>query len=101
MRQSAIQALDLLKVEADNVQNNGKSSQAWSGLGATLGAVITGTAGGLLVSKATRDIQASNLSTAEKAAYEEWMNSVGKHLKCYIGTMEAGDYGDIISVGLE
>ena len=99
--QSAENALDLLEAEVASAVQNGKSSQTWSGLGATLGSVATAVAGGLLVSKATRDIQASSLSAAEKAAYEEWMNSVGKHLHCYIGTMEAGDYGDIISVGLE
>ena len=28
------------------------------------------------------------------------MNNVGKHIKCYIGTEEAGEYGDILSVSV-
>ncbi len=101
LKSSALRALDLLESESNSVQTSGKSSNAWSGLGATLGAAVTGAAGGFLVWKATRDIQQSTLSAAEKEAYEEWMDDIGRHIKCYIGTMEAGDYGDIISVGLE
>ena len=101
LKSSALRALDLLESESNSVQTSGKSSNAWSGLGATLGAAVTGAAGGFLVWKATRDIQQSTLSAAEKEAYEEWMDAIGRHIKCYIGTLEAGDYGDIISVGLE
>ena len=63
--------------------------------------IALGTGGALLVNKATRDIQNSELSAAEKAAYEEWMNSVGRHVSCYIGADEAGNYGDVITTSLE
>ncbi len=95
----AITDLDLLKAECENGASKTTAKNQW--LGPTLGAVVTGAAGGFLVNKATRDIQASNLSAAEKAAYEEWMNNVGNHIKCYIGTDEAGEYGDILSVSMD
>ena len=95
----AINALGVLKTACENTDSSSEAKNQW--LAPTLGAVVTGVAGGLLVNKATRDIQASNLSAAEKAAYEEWMNNVGKHIKCYIGTDEAGQYGDILSVSME
>ena len=91
--------LSLLKAECESADGTTESKNQW--LAPTLGAVLTGAAGGFLVNKATRDIQASNLSSAEKAAYEEWMNNVGKHIKCYIGPDEAGEYGDILSVTME
>ena len=96
---NAVSALDVLKTACENADGTTESKNQW--LAPTLGAVLTGAAGGFLVNKATRDIQASNLSSAEKAAYEEWMNNVGKHIKCYIGPDEAGEYGDILSVTME
>ena len=63
--------------------------------------IALGTAGGLLVNKATQDIQDSELSAAQKEAYEDWMNKVGRHISCYIGGDEAGSFGDVISTSLE
>ena len=94
----AVSALNLLRTECQNAKNS-DNNLSW--LGPTIGAVTTGALGGFLLNKATRDIQASNLSDAEKAAYEEWMDNVGRHIKCYIGTDEAGEYGDIISVSMD
>ena len=62
---------------------------------------VTALVGGALVYKATRDIQDSNLDAEQKAAIEEWMNNVGRHINCYIGGDEAGSYGDIITTSLE
>ena len=98
---AAKSALDVLKSECENgteTSGGNKVKLNWWTLGGT---AALGAAGGFLVNRATRDIQASRLSAAEKAAYEEWMNNVGKHLKCYIGTDEAGQYGDILSVSME
>ena len=66
-----------------------------------LSTVAMGTAGALLVNRATRDFQDSELDAAQRAAYEEWMNNVGRHITCYIGGDEAGNYGDIITTTLE
>lgn len=65
------------------------------------GAAVVGTAGTLIVNRLTKDIQDANLDSAKKAAYNEWMDNVGKHIHCYIGGDEAGQYGDIITTSME
>ena len=62
---------------------------------------VSAIVGGATVWKATRDIQDANLTAAQKAAYNEWMSNVGRHITCYIGGDEAGSYGDVISTSLE
>lgn len=78
---------------------SGAQSKTW--IGSTVGAAAVGTAGAFLLNRATRDIQDSNMDAAQKAAYNEWMNSVGKHISCYVGGDEAGTYGDIITTSIE
>ena len=97
-KKSAITALDDLQVALNAVDGEEKEKKDLTPVWSALGTVVLGTAGGLLVNKATRDIQQSNLDAAEKAAYEEFMNKVGSHIKCYIGAEEAGQYGDILSL---
>lgn len=97
-------ALTTIKNQCQLIKDNGAETKkgknnAW--VGSTIGAVTTGLAGGFLVNKITKDIQDSNLDSAQKAAYEEWMNNVGKHIQCYIGGDEAGEYGDIITTSIE
>ena len=58
-------------------------------------------AGGLIVNRLTKDIQKTQLDEAKRAAYEEWMNEVGNHIQCYIGSDEVGTYGDVIGTTLE
>ena len=80
-------------------KKSGVQSKTW--IGSTVGAVAVGTAGAFLLNRATRDIQDSDMDAAQKAAYNEWMNSVGKHISCYVGGDEAGTYGDIITTSIE
>ena len=100
-KKSAITALDDLQVALNAVDGEEKEKKDLTPVWSALGTVVLGTAGGLLVNKATRDIQQSNLDAAEKDAYEEFMNKVGSHIKCYIGAEEAGQYGDMLSITLQ
>lgn len=84
-----------------SISGNKSSAQSKTWIGSTVGAVAVGTAGAFLLNRATRDIQDSNMDAAQKAAYNEWMNSVGKHISCYVGGDEAGTYGDIITTSIE
>ena len=93
--------MSALKTEIDAADGNSDSGGAPAWLGPTLGAAVTGAAGATILTLATRDIQNANLSAEQKQIYEDWMNNVGRHLKCYIGADEAGEYGDIISVSME
>ena len=93
-------ALDGLKTaieSSDSKSDSGKHS--W--VAPTVGAVVTGAASATILTYAMRDIQNANLSAEQKQIYEDWMNNVGRHLKCYIGVDEAGEYGDIISVSMD
>ncbi len=95
-------ALDDLIAECEYMtEDNQTKNKGKRVLGASLGAALTGAAGGLTVYYATKDIQESNLTAEQKTAYEEWMNSIGKHIYCYIGGEEAGTYGDMITTSLE
>lgn len=84
-----------------SISGNKSGAQSKTWIGSTVGAVAVGTAGAFLLNRATRDIQDSNMDAAQKAAYNEWMNSVGKHISCYVGGDEAGTYGDIITTSIE
>ena len=107
--QEPVQAKDVIVKEVASIKNSCESMTAEeyvsndnkNGWITAVSTVALGTAGGILVNKATRDIQASELDAAQKAAYEEWMNNVGRHITCFIGGDEAGSYGDIISTSLE
>lgn len=91
------------QLQSDKASTSGNKSgaQGKTWIGSTVGAAVVGTAGAFLLNRATRDIQDSNMDAAQKAAYNEWMNSVGKHISCYVGGDEAGTYGDIITTSIE
>ncbi len=97
--ETAIRNLETLCERVDDE----KSDKDNSGKGWITGVstVAMGTAGALLINKATRDIQQTNLDKAQREAYDEWMNAIGRHINCYIGAEEAGQYGDIVSTSLE
>ena len=102
LRNTAVNRLNSLKTECENSSDSNNGDTWWSrNGGALVGSVVTAAAGGVLVNRATRDIQKANLSKAEQEAYDKFMNDVGNHIKCYIGTQEVGQYGDIISVSME
>ena len=83
-----------------NTSTNTGNERSYWGITAGTAAVST-LIGGWTVWKATKDIQNSELDAEQKAAYEEWMKNVGRHITCYIGGDEAGSYGDVISTSLE
>ena len=80
-------------------EDEGSDKNSW--IGGAVGSVVGSVAGGILVNKLVGDIQKSSLDSAQKAAYEEWMNNVGRHINCYVGGDEAGEYGDIITTSIE
>ena len=102
LRNTAVNRLNSLKTECENSSDSNNGGTWWSRNGGTLvGSLVTAGAGGVLVNRATRDIQKANLSKAAQEAYDKFMNDVGNHIKCYIGLDAAGQYGDIISVSME
>jgi len=61
------------------------------------GAGLTGAIGGVTTAQILKEQNRTNF-TAEQ---QEWMNNIGRHITCYIGGDEAGNYGDIITTSLE
>ena len=57
--------------------------------------------GGFAAYKLAESIQSTNLSDAEREAYETFMREVGDHIYCFIGADEAGTYGDLIEISVE
>jgi hypothetical protein len=88
-------------VDTDTDKADAKKENRKRSLINMAGAAVVGTAGTLIVNRLTKDIQDANLDSAKKAAYNEWMDNVGKHIHCYIGGDEAGQYGDIITTSME
>ncbi|MDR0741325.1 MAG: hypothetical protein LBF28_00945 [Rickettsiales bacterium] len=82
---------------APNLAKSDKSKTKTNLIGAGIGAV----AGGVLGYTITKSVQDAKAESAEAKAKEEWMNEVGGHIRCYIGSDEVGEYSDIISTEME
>jgi len=64
-------------------------------------AVLGAGAAGYGAYKLAESIQSTNLSDAEREAYETFMREVSEHIYCFIGADEAGTYGDLIEISVE
>lgn len=79
-----------------------KGSNGWTrGGGAALGAIGLGAAGTLATYYITKAAQDANLTAAEQAAYDEFMESVGSKIRCVIGPDEVGSFGQFIPTSFE
>ena len=95
-------ALEELETECNALKDKGVTKEAKkTGWIAPVATGVMTLAGGALAYKATYDIQKSDLDAQQKAAMEEWMNKIGRHISCYIGGDDAGNYGDVITTTLE
>lgn len=75
-----------------------KDSKKWvAPVAGAAGAVVTG----LLGMGITKSVLSSKYAGAENEAVAAWMNEIGEHIQCYLGTEELGSYGDIISFTVE
>ena len=89
-----------LKDQCELWTDQGASSSS-KALGTGIGTVVGGTLGGVLTYQAVKSVQNAKLDAKERAAYDEFMDQVGRHIKCYIGSDEAGEYGDTITTSLD
>ena len=79
-------------------QNNGsKSKGTWKTVGTAVGAL----AGGAIAYQVAKTTKEASYDSAANAAVNEWMNEVGDHIQCFIGTEELGSYGDTIAFTVE
>ncbi|MBR3148374.1 MAG: hypothetical protein IKF41_03480 [Alphaproteobacteria bacterium] len=56
---------------------------------------------GLLGFGITKSVLNAKYDSAESEAVAAWMNEIGEHIQCYLGTEELGSYGDVISFTVE
>ena len=81
---------DLQSACSDAKADEGDSSFGINAAGAgTL--AIAATAAGWAI---TKNVLESKQENIKNEAAQQWMNEVGDHIQCYIGTEEAGSYGD-------
>lgn len=94
-------AVTALQTECGNWDDKGASAQKTKSISTAIGTGVGAIAGGVLAYQATKSVQESKLDKVEQAAYDEWMNEVGNHIRCFVGGDEVGQYGDIISTSME
>jgi uncharacterized protein YcfJ len=96
--------LDSIKDQCDSAANviNNRASESQKAektkmIGTAVGAVAGGVGGYFLTAEITKSAQKANAEGAQK----QWLDEVGKHIRCYIGADEVGEFGDIVSTSLE
>ena len=94
-------AVTALQAECGKWDDKGTSAQKTKSISTAIGTGVGAIAGGVLAYQATKSVQESKLDKVEQAAYDEWMNEVGNHIRCFVGGDEVGQYGDIISTSME
>ena len=100
--QALAQACDDLSKMSDATLRETQDKNFWNNGGGRAmvdltGAGLVGAAGGVTTAQILKEQNRTNF-TAEQ---QEWMNKVGRHITCYIGGDEAGNYGDVITTSLE
>ena len=83
--------------QKDIDESEAKKKRTAAALGAGVGAVGTG----LLAWGVTKSIQDAELDKAQQAAIQEFMDTVGSKIRCFIGAEEVGAYGDVIQTSME
>ena len=84
--------------DEDDIEDaEAKKKRTAAAIGAGVGAVGTG----LLAWGVTKSIQNAELDKAQQAAIQEFMDTVGSKIRCFIGADEVGAYGDVIQTKME
>jgi len=63
--------------------------------------IATTLAGGALGAGITASVLKQKKENIRNEAAQKWMDEVGEHIQCYIGTDEVGTYGDVVSIELD
>ena len=63
--------------------------------------LTTGIAAGGLGAGITASVLKANKENIKNEAAQQWMDEIGEHIQCYIGTEELGTYGDVVSIELD
>ncbi len=104
-RNAATSAMTMLKTQCEVKGNEDEDEEdkSWwqkSG-GAVVGSAVGAIAGGVLANKVVGSIQDQELNNVERAAFNEFMDTVGSKIRCFVGADEVGAYGEMISTSME
>ena len=104
-KNAANSALTTLKLQCElkaDEEDEDEDKSWWdkSG-GAVVGSAVGGIAGGILANKIVGSIQDQELDSVERAAFNEFMDTVGSKIRCFVGPDEVGMYGEMISTSME
>ena len=88
------------EIQGEKDEDEDKSWWDKSG-GAVVGSAVGGIAGGILANKIVGSIQDQELDSVERAAFNEFMDTVGSKIRCFVGPDEVGMYGEMISTSME
>lgn len=92
--------MQTLKYICDNyiaTGENGRGAKA----ARTIIPIATTLAGGALGAGITASVIKQNRENIKNTAAQQWMDEIGEHIQCYIGTEELGTYGDVVSIELD
>lgn len=63
--------------------------------------IATTLAGGALGAGISASVIKSKKENIQNEAAQKWMDEIGEHIQCYLGTDELGSYGDVVSIELD
>ena len=63
--------------------------------------VVSTLAGGALGAGITASVIKQKKENIQNEAAQKWMDEIGEHIQCYLGTDELGTYGDVVSIELD
>ena len=63
--------------------------------------ITTAVAGGALGAGITASVIKAKKENIKNEAAQQWMDEIGDHIKCYVGSQELGVYGDPISFSID
>lgn len=92
--------MEALKTACDNYITTGENGRG-AKAARTIIPIATTLAGGALGAGITASVIKQNRENIKNTAAQQWMDEIGEHIQCYIGTEELGTYGDVVSIELD
>ena len=92
--------MEALKTACDNYITTGENGRAMKAARIAV-PIATTLAGGALGAGITASVIKAKKENIKNEAAQKWMDEVGEHIQCYIGTDELGTYGDVVSIELD
>ena len=93
--------LNKIASACQNAKSNNDKDKSKKTLKNIGGAGVGALAGNMLAYRIAKTSKEASYDNAANAAVAEWMEQVGDHIQCYLGTEELGSYGDTIAFTVE